>query len=40
MAQMKDQINTPEKKGKQHGDSQTVRCRVQNTGDQDAQSTH
>ena len=30
MAQMKEQIKTPEK------DSQPIRCRVQNTGNQDA----
>ena len=36
MAQMKEQIKTPEK-AKQNGDKQSIRCRVQNTGYKDAQ---
>ena len=28
------------KRTKQNGDKQSIRCRVQNTGDQDAQRTH
>ena len=35
MAQVKEQTKTPEKT-KQLGDSQPIRCKVQNTGDQDA----
>ena len=30
----------PRKRTKQNGDSQPIRCTVQNTGDQDAQRTH
>ena len=30
----------PRKKPKQNRDNQPIRCRVQNTGDQDAQGTH
>ena len=42
MAQMKEQNKTLEKKKKtkQNGDSQPIRCRVENIGDQDAQRTH
>ena len=39
MAQMKEQIKTPEKRSKQNGDKQSIRCRVQNTGYKDAQGT-
>ena len=35
MAQMKEQIKTPEKE-LNDGDKQSVRCRVQNTGYKDA----
>ena len=37
MAQMKEQIKTPEKE--QNGDKQSIRCRVQNTVYKDAQGT-
>ena len=37
MAQMKEQNKTPENWTKQNRDSQPIRCRVQNTGNQDAQ---
>ena len=37
---MKEQNKTPEKKPTQNRDNQPIRCRVQNTGDQDAQRTH
>ena len=33
MAQMKEENKTPEKRTKQNGDSQPIRCRIQNTGD-------
>ena len=36
---MKGQIKTPEKKTKQNGDKQSIRCRVQNTGYKKAQGT-
>ena len=36
MAQMKEQINAPEKITKRQRDSQPIRYRVQNTGNQDA----
>ena len=37
MAQMKEQIKAPEKNtAEQRRDSQPIRCRVQNTGNQDA----
>ena len=36
---MKEQQNS-RKKTKQNRDSQPIRCRVQNTGDKDAQRTH
>ena len=36
---MKEQNKTPDKRPKQNGDKQSVRCRVQNTGYQDAQRT-
>ena len=36
---MKEQNKTPEK-NKQNGDNQPSRCRVQNTGAQDAQRIH
>ena len=39
MDQMKEQIKTPEKRTKQNGDKQSIRCRVQNTGYKDAQGT-
>ena len=35
MAQMKEQIKAPEKQVRGRGDRQPMRCRVQNTGDQD-----
>ena len=35
MAQMKEQIKTPEKELNKNGDKQSVRCRVQNTGYKD-----
>ena len=38
MAQMKEQIKAPEK-AKRNGDKQSIRCRVQNIGYQDAQGT-
>ena len=31
MAQKKEEIKTPEKRAKQNGDKQSIRCRVQNT---------
>ena len=37
MAQIKEQIKTPEKRTKQNGDKQSIRCKVQNTGYKDAQ---
>ena len=37
---MKEQNRTPEKTTKQNGDNQPIRCRVQNTGYQDAQRNH
>ena len=40
MAQMKEQNRTPEKEPNRNRDNQPIRCRVQNTGDQDAQRTH
>ena len=40
MAQMKEQNKTSEKTNKQDGNKQSIRCRVQNTGYQDAQGTH
>ena len=40
MAQMKEQNKTPENWTKENRDSQPIRCRVQNTGNQDAQRTH
>ena len=39
MAQMKEQIETPEKRAKQNGDKQSIRYRVQNTIYKDAQGT-
>ena len=30
----------PRKRTKQNGDNKSIRCRVQNTGDQDAQRIH
>ena len=39
MAQIKEQINTPEKRAKQNGAKQSIRCRVLNTGYKDAQET-
>ena len=39
MAQLKEQIKTPEKEPKQNRDKQSIRCRVQNTGYKDAQET-
>ena len=39
MAQMKEQINTPEIRTKQNRHEQSVRCRVQNTDYKDAQGT-
>ena len=39
MAQMREQIKTPEKKTKQKGDKQSIRCRVQNTGYKNAEGT-
>ena len=33
---MKEQIKTPDKKTKQNGDKQSIRCRVQNTVYKDA----
>ena len=38
MAQMKEQIKTPEKVLK-NGDKQSIRCRIQITGHKDAQRT-
>ena len=38
MAQMKQQIETPEK-AKRNVDKQSIRCRVQNTGYKDDQGT-
>ena len=32
--------NSKKKKTKQNGDKQSIRCKVQNTGYQDAQGTH
>ena len=41
MAQMKEQNKTPEKEWNKIDNQQMqIRCRVQNTGDQDAQRTH
>ena len=40
MAQMKEQNKTQKKRTKQNGDEQSIRCRVQNTGKQDAEGTH
>ena len=38
---MKQQVNAPEKNTtKRQRDSQPIRCRVQNTGYQDAPGTH
>ena len=37
MAQMKEQIKTPEKE--QKGDKQSIRCRAQNTGYNDHHGT-
>ena len=39
MAQMKEHNRTPEKKPKQNGEKQSIRCRVQNTGYKNAQGT-
>ena len=39
MAQMREQNKTPGKKPKQNGNKQRIRCRIQNTGYQDAQGT-
>ena len=39
MAQIKEQIKTPEKRTKQNGDKQSIRCKVQNTGYKGAQGT-
>ena len=39
MAQMKEQVKTPEKEPNKSGDKQCIRCRVQNTGYKDAQGT-
>ena len=36
MAQMKEQIKTPEKRAKQNGEKQFIRCKIQNTGYKDA----
>ena len=36
MAQVKEEIKTPENELNDGGDSQPIRCRVQNTGNQDA----
>ena len=36
---MKEQIKTPEKRAKLNRDKQSIRCRVQNTGNKDAQGT-
>ena len=40
MAQTKAQNKPPGKTTKENGDKQSIRCRVQNTGDQNAQRTH
>ena len=39
MAQMKGKNKTPGKKLNKNGDNQSIRCRVQNTGQKDAQVT-
>ena len=39
MAQMKEQIKTPEKELNKNGDKQSVRCRVKTTDCKDAQGT-
>ena len=39
MAQIKEQMKTPEKRTKQNGDKQSIRCRVQNTDYKNAQGT-
>ena len=39
MAQIKEQINTPEKRAKQNRDKQSIRRRVQTPGYKDAQGT-
>ena len=36
---MKEQIKTPEKRAKQNGEKQSIRCRVQNTGYKGAQGS-
>ena len=36
MAQMKEQVKPSKKGNKQNGDSQPIRCTVQNNGDKDA----
>ena len=40
MVQMKEQKQNSRERTKVNGDNQSIRCRVQNTGDQDAQRTH
>ena len=36
VAHMKEQNKTPEKRTKQNEDKQSIRCRVQNSGHEDA----